>query len=89
VDVAIVDGWLESDEVRCGTPSWHLVRYYRALRIPVLALVGPDGLPGPLRDDRVHAIPRAADAQLLKWALRDLLSGIRIRRRLHPSSFAT
>ncbi len=80
VDAVIVDGWLESDELRCGVPSWHLVRYYRKFGIPVLALVGPNGLPGPLTDEGVHALARTADSSTIKYALRDLLAAVRIRR---------
>lgn len=80
VDAVVVDGWLESDEARCGISSWHLIRYYRGLGIPVLALVGPNGLPGPLLDDGVHALGRHVAASTIKYALRDLLAGVRIRR---------
>jgi hypothetical protein len=85
VDVVVVDGWLDSDIVRRGTPSWHLVQYYRSLGLPVLALVGPDGLPGPLVDE-IQAIPRQADAQLIRQALRDAIETTPIRRRLYVTS---
>src|SRR3954466_9004748 len=44
-DAVVVDGWLKSDQVRHGTPSWHLARYYWGRGLPVVLLVGPDGLP--------------------------------------------
>jgi hypothetical protein len=81
-DVVVVDMWLETDEARCGLPSWHLIRYYRNLGIPVLALVGPNGLPGPLTDDGVHAIARHADPSEMRQAIRDAIAGIHIRRRI-------
>ncbi len=70
-DVVVVDGWLASDAKRCGTPSWHLVRYYRSLGLPVVFLVGPDGLPGRVLDPGVQAIPRDARAVLVEWAVRE------------------
>jgi hypothetical protein len=86
VALVVVDGWLESDIARCGTPSWHLIGYYRGLGIPVLALVGPDGLPGPLADYGTQAIPRDADPQLVRQALRDAIDQAPIRRRLDVAS---
>ncbi len=82
VDAVIVDGWLDSDAERCGVPSTNLVLYYRRLGIPVLALVGPNGLPGPITDDGLHAIARHATASEFRYALRDLLDGVNIRRRI-------
>jgi hypothetical protein len=87
VAVVVVDGWLDSDVARCGTPSWHLISYYRGLGIPVLALVGPDGLPGPLVNYGTQAIPREADPQLMRQALHDAIDQVPIRRplRVRPS----
>jgi hypothetical protein len=82
VDAVIVDGWLDSDAGRCGVPSTHLILYYRRLGIPVLALVGPNGLPGPLVDDGIQALGRHATASEIRFALRDLLDGVHIRRRI-------
>jgi hypothetical protein len=60
-DVIVLDGWLASDVERMGVPSWHLLRFYRDLGIPVVALLGPDGLPGPLNDPVVSTLDRDAD----------------------------
>ena len=79
-DLVVVDGWLESDGARCGLPSWHLIRYYRNFGLPVLALVGPNGLPGPLTDEGVHAIGRLGNPSQLQHAMRDALDGVWIRR---------
>jgi hypothetical protein len=81
-DLVVVDGWLETDQARCGLPSWHLIRYYRNMGIPVLALVGPNGLPGPLNDAGVHAIARHAEPSELRQAIRDAIHGVWIRRRI-------
>jgi hypothetical protein len=72
-DVVVLDGWLDSDLYRRGVPSWHLLRYYRERGLPVVALIGPDGLPGPLNDDGVVALPRDAGAREISGAVRSLL----------------
>lgn len=72
-DVVVLDGWLASDEARRGAPSWHLLLYYRNQNVPVVALVGPDGLPGPLRDASVVALPRDTDPAEVVAAVRSLL----------------
>ena len=70
-DVVVLDGWL-SDVERRGVPSWHLLRYYRGLGLPVVALIGPDGLPAPVRDTGVCALPRDATASEISEAVRSL-----------------
>jgi len=61
VDVVVVDGWLASDEQRQGVPSWHLARLYWAAGLPVVFLVGPDGLQAGITNDRLIAVPRSSD----------------------------
>jgi len=68
-DVVVVDGWLRSDEAMCGTPSWHLVQYYIGLGVPVVAIVGPNGLPGPLPDGDVIAVQRSAGCRAVVEAV--------------------
>lgn len=72
-DVVVVDGWLASDEARTGIPSWHLIRYYRKLGAPVVALVGPNGLPGPINDDGLVALDRDTAPEGIQRAIESLL----------------
>lgn len=65
IDGIVVDGWLESDVERRGLPSWHLIAYYRGIGIPVVALIGPDGLPGPVTDAGVRALPRSSGVEAI------------------------
>ena len=58
--VAVVDGWLASDEQRAGIPSWTLAAYYREHGIPVVALVGPNGFPFGGYDTGLIRLPRDA-----------------------------
>jgi DNA-binding response OmpR family regulator len=64
-DVAVVDGWLASDEVRSGVPSWHLARMYWGAGLPVVFLVGPDGLPAGVTNDRLVAVARSSDPHII------------------------
>jgi hypothetical protein len=65
-DLVIVDGWLAAgDEHDEGIASWHLVKYYRGLGLPVIALTGPDDLPRSLAEDSVTEFPRQADPTLI------------------------
>jgi hypothetical protein len=71
-DVVVLDGWLHSDALRAGTPSWHLLLYYRQRGLPVVFLVGPDGLAAPARDADVRTLPRDADFEQIAEAVLDL-----------------
>lgn len=83
-DAVVLDGWLESDALRAGTPSWHLLLFYRSLKLPVVVLIGPDGLPGPLRDPNVEALPRTTTPRTVAEAVERAIRRGRIpaRRRL-------
>jgi hypothetical protein len=59
-EVAVVDGWLASDEQRAGIPSWSVAAYYRQHGIPVVALVGPNGFPFGGSDTGLIRLPRDA-----------------------------
>jgi len=71
-DVVVLDGWLASDAHRAGTPSWHMLRYYRQHGLPVVFLVGPDGLPAPIGDPDVRTVPREAAFEDIADAIFDL-----------------
>jgi hypothetical protein len=67
-DIVIVDVWLESDMQQHGIASWHLIRYYRDLGLPVLALTGPGG-PAVSEDvGAVLTLPRRAPASTVAAA---------------------
>lgn len=60
-DVVVIDCRLESDELELGTPSWHLLLYYRGLGLPVVALADRDDLPVvTMGDEGVVVLPRSA-----------------------------
>lgn len=69
-DVVVLDGWLRSDAVRAGTPSWHMLLYYRRSGLPVVFLVGPDG--APVADNDVHPLPRGVEFEQIAEAIVDL-----------------
>jgi len=71
-DVVVLDCWLDSDIARRGTPSWHLLGYYVDLGLPVVALIGPDGLRGTFPHDRVVTLPRDATPQEISIAVASL-----------------
>ncbi|HYZ91075.1 MAG TPA: hypothetical protein VFA34_01625 [Actinomycetota bacterium] len=73
-DVVVLDGWLASDEVRQGLPSWHLLLYYRGLGIPVVFLEGPDGLPHHMLDRGVVALPRRSPPLAVAAAIESVLT---------------
>lgn len=73
VDAVVVDGWLSSDEQRRGVPSWHLARTYWDAGLPVVLLVGPDGLLPGITNDRLVAMPRAIDAEDVAAAIGELV----------------
>jgi hypothetical protein len=76
----VIDGWLASDEGRKGVPSWHLVLHYRQLGLPVVVLLGPDGLPGPVRDEGIRTLSRDAEPDEVCEALRSAIgSDVRAR----------
>ena len=70
--VAVVDGWLESDENECGIPSWELAAYYHDLGIPVIALVGPNGFPSGGPEAGLLRLPRDTDADEIVTAVQML-----------------
>lgn len=72
-DAVVLDCWLDSDLERAGTPSWHLLRYYHRLGLPVVALVGPDGLPGSLPSEGVVTLRRDATPEEISQAVRSLV----------------
>jgi hypothetical protein len=76
-DVVVLDGWLAGDVARKGPPSWHLASFYRAQQIPVVYLVGPDGLPGPVRDVALMALSREEPAAKIVDGVSTLLSARR------------
>ncbi len=71
-DLVLLDGWLGSDVERRGVPSWHLLRHYRTLGLPVLVLIGPDGLPARVNDPGVLTLPRNARAAEISDAVRSI-----------------
>lgn len=80
-DVVVLDGWLASDRLRRGVPSWHLLLYYRNHDVPVVALVGPDGLPASRTDAGVAALPRQAAMDEVVGAVHALLERVTPARR--------
>jgi hypothetical protein len=72
-DAVVLDCWLDSDLERAGTPSWHLLCYYHRLGLPVVALVGPDGLPGSVPSEGVVTLRRDATPEEISQAVRSLV----------------
>jgi hypothetical protein len=72
-DAVVLDCWLDSDLERAGTPSWHLLRYYLELGLPVVALVGPDGLPGSPPEHGVVTLRRDASPEEISQAVRSVV----------------
>ena len=72
-DVVVVDGWLASDAARSGVPSDHLVMLYRSMGLPVVALEGPNGSPGPVTSADMVVLSRDASTTAIATAVERLL----------------
>jgi len=72
-DVVVLDGWLAPDELRRGVPYWHLALYYHGQGLPVVVLVGPQALPGPVPDDMMIPLDRSTSATDIGLTVDELL----------------
>ncbi len=78
-DVIVLDTDLASDAAGMGTPSWHLLWFYRNLAKAVVVLAGAEDLPGPVGDGGVIVVPRQTDPSAVAAA------ADRLRREVLPA----